>query len=167
MKPTSPTGAVWMRLNSFIIRVVRSRSSCAPWMGRTDSSRVVELVDENGIGINADETYPEDGVWTSVFYAETLDTMQTYTIRVLYDDEFSDGFGKYSLSVNDPEESYPVIPADGAVLDNTYSTALTPPGVMMSPTAAHPFNMFDGNNGYGLNIKTRGSGHADRPVGQR
>ena len=49
---------------------------------------------------------------------------------MLYDDEFSDGFGKYSLSVNDPDELNPYIPADGAVLDNTYSTALTPPGVM-------------------------------------
>ena len=118
---------------------------------------VVELVDENGNWIDADETYPEDGVWTSVFYGTTLNKGQTYTIRVLYDDEFSDGFGKYSLSVNDPGELNPYIPADGAVLDNTYSTALTPPGVSMSTTAAHSHNMFDGNNGYGLNIKTRGT----------
>ena len=118
---------------------------------------IVELVDENGIVMVADNTTDGDGIWTSVFNSGTLGTFKNFTIRVNFDDTFSNGFGKYSLSVNDQDESNPHILADGAVLDNTYSTALTPPGVVMSPTTVHPYNMFDGNNGYGLNIKTCGA----------
>ncbi len=125
--------------------------------GENGFEPIIELVNENGSVISADSTTDGDGIWTSVFNSGTLATWDTYTIRVLFDDTFSNGFGKYSLSVNDPDELNPYIPADGAVLDNTYSTALTPPGVLASSTASHPFNLFEGNNGYGLNIKTRGA----------
>ena len=118
---------------------------------------IVELVDANGDPVGANSENNEDGIWTSIFYSETLTTGQTYTIRVQFDDSFSNGYGKYSLSVNDDLEEYQYIPADGAVLDNTYSETATPAGVVMSPTTAHPYNMFDGNNGNGLNIKTRGA----------
>ena len=67
---------------------------------------IVELVDENGDVVSADSNTDGDGIWTSVF--NSLSTFQNYTIRVLYDDTFSNGFGKYSLSVNDPDELNPI-----------------------------------------------------------
>ena len=117
---------------------------------------IVVLLDSNGNEVTTNVAhFPGDGVWTSEFTG--LDQYQTYTIQVQYDDTVSDGWGKYSLSVNDDSESNPYIPADGAVLDNTFSTTVTPPGVLASSTTSHPYNLFEDNNGTGLNINTRGA----------
>jgi hypothetical protein len=117
---------------------------------------IVELVNSSGDTITADSTTDSEGIWTSNFNDATLLDTNTYTIRVLFDDTVSNGYGPYALSINNEDESDPFIPADGAVLDNTASITATPAGVVVSPTTARQYT-FEGNNGYGLNIKTRGA----------
>ncbi len=118
------------------------------------SNPIAVLVDSNGTEIGWDAYDYTDNVWTSTFNYGTLPTDNYYRILVKWDDAESNGWGTYSLSVNDPDEELErYFPANGTLLDNT---AVTTAGVTILPTAMHPFNQFNENNAYGLAIYSNG-----------
>ena len=118
------------------------------------SNPIVVLVDSNGTEIDWDAYGYTDNVWTSTFNYGTLPTDNYYRILVKWDDAESNGWGTYSLSVNDPDEELErYFPANGTLLDNTAGTTA---GVTILPTAMHPFNQFNENNAYGLAIYSNG-----------
>ncbi len=114
---------------------------------------VVTLVDSLGNPVGMNYGNDEDGVFTARY--DTLTQYETYTIFVDYDGIVSDGWGRYSLSVNDDNETNPYIPAMGMILNNDLAGGTA--GVTMTATASLPFNQFNGNNSNGLYILSKGA----------